>query len=140
MAAPTLAELMQGLEDRLQTISGLRTAAFLADAINPPMAIVGVSPVDNYHQTMGRGRMDLSFSIYILVSGALDRVGQMALAGYANPTGATSIVSALYGDKTLGGKAEDIHVRSFRPLGTEEVNLIGYFGGLFDVRVIALGS
>ena len=140
MAAPTIAQVMAGIETRLKTIEGLRTDAYIADQINPPQAIVGVPPVENYHATFQRGRMSLDMEIYIFVSGVLDRQGQVALAEYANPTGTKSVITAIYGDKTLGGVVEDCIVRSFRPLGMEEVGLIGYYGGVFEMSVIALGS
>lgn len=131
---------MEAIETRLQTISGLRTAAFVADQVNPPTAIVGVPNVDEYHATFMRGRMSLNFQVWILVSAALDRVGQMSLADFANPTGNTSIIAAIEGDKTLGGVVNDCVVISFRSLGTEEVGQIGYYGGVFELRVIADGS
>lgn len=140
MPAPTILQVIQGIDARLATISGLRHNAFNADQINPPHAIVGVPPIENYRQTMQRGRFLLQPQVYILVSAALDRVGQAALAGYANVTGATSIPAAIEADRTLGGVAEDCVVDSFRPLGMEEVGLIGYYGGVFELRVIALGS
>ncbi|HET6737749.1 MAG TPA: hypothetical protein VFH76_02410 [Kribbella sp.] len=139
MAAPTIAEVMQGFETRLLTIEGLRVASYIADQINPPQATIGVPPVD-YHKTFQRGRMQLDGEIYVFVSGVLDRVGQSLLAEYANPTGAKSVIAAVYGDKSLGGVVEDTFIRSFRPLGMEEVGLIGYFGGVFEWSVVAQGS
>lgn len=139
--APTIADIMRGLEVRLATIDGLRVASDgQPDQINPPAAIVQVPPIDNYHATFQRGRLVLSPTVLVLVSAAVSRVGQMALAEYADPTGPRSVVTALEGDKTLGGVAEDLVVRSFRPLGLEDVGEIGYFGGLFTLMVIAVGS
>lgn len=140
MAAPTIANVMTGFEARLLTIDGLRVASYTADQINPPQATIGVPPVDNYHSTMQRGRFQLSGEIYVFVSGALDRVGQMLLAEFANPTGPMSIVAAVYGDATLGGVVEDCIIRSFRPLGMEEVGVVGYFGGVWEWEVLAQGS
>jgi hypothetical protein len=140
MAAPTLLEIMQGIETRLATISGLQVSDTVPGEITPPAAMVGVPPIENYHATFGRGRMRLSGQIWVFTSKADERIGQEALAGYANPTGSTSIITAVYGDKTLGGKVEDIVIRSFRPLGLEEVGEIGYFGGVFEWEVVALGS
>lgn len=36
MAAPTIAQIMSGIETQLKTISGLRTSAYVADQVNPP--------------------------------------------------------------------------------------------------------
>lgn len=140
MAAPTIEEIMLGIEIRLATISGLRTSEIDPDQINPPQAIVGVPEISRYHATMGMGRFEIEPTVTVLVSAALDRVGQLKLAGYANPTGATSVRAAIEGDKTLGGKVDDCYVVSFRPLGRSEVGAIGYYGGLFTLRAIAIGS
>jgi len=131
---------MEAVEARLQTIGGLRTSAYVADQINPPHAVVGVPEVDNYHATFHRGRMTIELQVWVLVSSTLDRTGQMLLADYADPVGSTSIANALETDKTLGGVVNDCIVLSFRPLGTEEVGQLGYYGGVFDLRIIADGS
>jgi hypothetical protein len=110
------------------------------DQITPPQAIIGIPPIESYHATMRRGRMTIEPVVYVLVSAALDRTGQERLAGYADPAGPTSVVSAIYADKTLGGVAEDVFVRSFRPLGLEEVGAIGYYGGVWETQIIAAGS
>ncbi|GGK32144.1 hypothetical protein GCM10010124_26170 [Pilimelia terevasa] len=137
--APTILQVMQGIEARLNTITGLRVSDIAPDQINPPAAVVGVPAVPAYHATMGRGRFQLAPTVTVLVSAGLDRVGQHKLAGYANPTGALSVVAAVEADKTLGGVVDDCHVVGFRPLGLEEIGLIGYYGGVFELRVIATG-
>lgn len=145
MAAPTIADVMRGIEDRLRTISGLRVPSDgQPDAVNPPAGIVAVPPVDSYHATMRRGRMTLTPTVLILVSAAVSRKGQMDLAEYANPTGARSVVTAVEektsDGKALGGIAEDCVVLRFRPLGLEEVGELGFFGGLFTLTVVTVGS
>lgn len=140
MAAPTILQVMQGLEARLATITGLRVSDTVPDQINPPQAMVGVPPVDDYHETFGRGVFRLEGQIWVFTSAAFDRGGQEALAAYADPTGTKSIISAVYGDKTLGGVVHDTFIRSFRPIGVEEFGAIGYYGGVFDWLVIAQGS
>ncbi|MFI7042584.1 hypothetical protein ACIBI0_38405 [Microbispora rosea] len=139
--APTIADVMRGIEDRLRTISGLRVPSDgQPDQINPPAAVVAVPPVGDYHATMRRGRMTLAPTVLVMVSAAVSRKGQMDLAEYANPTGARSVVTAVEADRTLGGVAEDCVVRNFRPLGLEEVGELGFFGGLFTLTVITVGS
>lgn len=145
MPAPSILDVMQGIEERLAAIEGLRTSEFIADQINPPMAVVGVPPIENYRLAFRRGSWELRPQVYILVSAVLDRVGQAALAEFASPTGERSIPLAIEGDRTvtaqqtLDGLVSDVVVDSFRPLGMEEVGLIGYYGGVFELRVIASG-
>jgi hypothetical protein len=140
MAAVTILQVMQGIETRLKTIDGLRVTYYIADQVNPPQAVVGCPPIDSYRATFRRGVFLLQPQVVVLTSAALDRVGQTALAEYANPIGAKSIPAAIEGDRTLGGVVEDCVVDSFQPLGMEEVGLIGYYGGVFDLRVVAPGS
>lgn len=140
MAAPTIAEVMAGIETRLNTISGLRVTDYAADQINPPAAMVTVPPITSYHATMKSGRMMLEPSVLVFVSGALDRVGQLLLAEYANPTGAKSIKAAIEADPTLGGKVDDCKVMSFRPMSMQEVGMIHYYGGVFELKAVADGS
>lgn len=135
MAVPTVAAIMAGIEVRLGTIDGLRVSDVAPDQINPPAAIVGVPPLN--YTGFNRGRIQIEPTVTVLVSAALSRVGQHALAAYANPAGASSVKAAIEADRTLGGVVADCVVVSFRPLGLEEVALIGYFGGVFELRAIA---
>lgn len=140
MAATTIAEIMQGIETRLKTITGLRTSDVVPGQINPPQAIVGVPEIPNYRLTMGKARFEVQPTVTVLVGSAVDRAGQLALADYANPAGASSIPAAIEGDRTLAGTVDDCIVTSFRPLGTEEINQIGYVGGVFTLTVTARGA
>lgn len=138
--APTIEQIMDGIETRLATIPNLRTRNVSPDQIVPPCAWVGVPPIPSYHATFGSGRMTLAPTVIVAVSASLDRVGQMRLAGYANPTGATSIKAAIEADKTLGGVVDDCIVVSFQPTGLDEVGGIGYYGGIFQLQAIAIGA
>lgn len=140
MAAPTVLQVMNGIKTRLATITGLATSGHTPSQINGPTAIVGVPAIPNYHVSMARGQMDLDFDVVVLVSAVLDQVGQEKLAGYADPTGTTSVAAAVEGDRTLGGIVDYAFVSAFRPLGLEEVGLLSYYGGVFTVTVGTSGS
>lgn len=139
MTATTIVGLMTGIETALKTISGLRVAAYVADQINPPQAIVGVPPIPNYRETFGRGVWSLAPTVTVLVSATLDRPGQLALASYADVTGARSIPAAIESDTTLNSEVCSCTVTSFRPLGLEQVGLLKYYGGVFSLSVVAKG-
>lgn len=128
--------VLLGIEVRLDTIDGLRTSPIKPDQINPPQAIVGVPPVPDYQVAYSRGKYDLQPTVTVLTSASWDRTGQLALADYASATGALSIPAAIHADPKLGGTAEAAEVVSFRPLGREETGQIGYYGGLFVLRVM----
>lgn len=136
--AASIEAILTGLETRLATISGLNTADFAPGSPLLPAAFPLV-PAFEYRLTMARGGYELPMQIAVLVSAALDRDGQMKLAGYANQTGDTSIRAALEGDKTLGGIVSDLVVDRFDPQGLQQVGLLDYFGGTVNLRVFATG-
>jgi hypothetical protein len=136
----TIVQVMQGIETRLKTITGLRVEEFKPDQINPPQAIVGVPPIPDYRRTFGStGQLMIEPTITILVSAALDRVGQLKLASYVDKTGAQSIFAAIEADKTLGLPDVECIVKSFEPLGMQDAGLIGYYGGVFHLTCLATG-
>lgn len=137
MSAPTLSQIMTAVANRLRTIDGLNNFETAAQ-ITTPAAIVGVPPMQ-YRESMGRGKASLTMTVTVLTSTVMDQAGQLKLAAYASPTGADSVITAIEGDKTLGGVVDDCIVWDFRPLGLEEVGLIGYFGGVFSLRVLVNG-
>jgi hypothetical protein len=141
MSPTSIVELLQAIEARLSTIPGLRVSDVVPDAINPPQAIIGVPEITSYRETMGRARWVLTPTVTVLVSKAgPGRSGQLKLAAYASTTGPDSIPAAIESDQTLGGFAEAAIVESFRPLGMEEVGIIGYDGGVFGLKVVIPGK
>lgn len=139
--ATTIPQIMTAVGTRLNGISGLRGHAYAPDNPSPPCAFPLVPAITSYRESMRRGTYVIPLRIAVLTGAQVDRVGQHALAGYANPTGSLSIRAALEdGDKTLGGLINDLVVDSFDPGGLQEVGLVGYYGGVFTVRVIASGQ
>jgi hypothetical protein len=134
MAAPTIRAVLGAIETRLATIPGLRTSDYAPGQITPPQAIILAPPI-SYLVGYGTRRPILEVSVTVLVSAALDRVGQLALADYADPDGPLSIPATIAADPTLGGVVGQAQVTSFEPLGSEDVGLLGYFGGRWNVRI-----
>lgn len=133
----TVQAVMLGIETRLQTIPGLvQASAVKPEGITTPAAIVGVPPVEDYQQAFARTKYTLRPTITVLTSAALDRVGQLKLAEYVSLSGSSSIPAAIHADPTLGGAAEAAEVESFRPFGIDDVGRIGYYGGMFVLRVM----
>jgi hypothetical protein len=129
-------DVMAAIEDRLKTIPGLRTSDIVPDAISPPIAIVGIPQVTDYHGSLGRARMNLAPTVTVLTSQGWTRSGQQQLAAYADADGELSVLSAIEGDRSLGGVVGDCTVQAFRPLNGEEVGEIGYYGGVFTLLVL----
>ena len=134
MAAPTIRAVLGAIEQRLGTIDGLRTSDYAPGQIQPPQAIVLAPPI-NYLVGLGARRPILEVQVTVLVSAALDRVGQLALADYADPDGPRSIAATIAADPTLGGVVGQAQVTTFEPLGSEDVGLLGYYGGRWTIRI-----
>lgn len=133
--APTLTEIMDGLDNRLATIDELNHDAFMADGIVTPHAVVQVPDIDDYRQTFMRGAVDVELSVFLFVSASLDRVGQRTLAEFASWTGDNSIPLALESTDVPITGVNQVVVRGFRNFNVEEVGVIGYYGGEFNVYV-----
>lgn len=139
--ASTIPQVMAAIGERLNSISGLRGVGYAPDSPSPPTAFPLVPGIPSYREAMGRGVYVVTYRVVVLTGAQLDRTGQAALAGYANPTGSASVRQALEdGDKTLGGLVKDLIVDGFDPDGLQEVGFVNYYGGVFNVRVIASGA
>lgn len=136
MAAPTIRAVLTAIETQLATIPGLRTSDYAPGQITPPQALILAPPITSYHVGYGDRRPILEVQVTVLVSAALDRIGQLQLADYADPDSATSIPKAIANNPTLDGVVGQCQVTSFEPLGSEDVGLLGYFGGRFTCRVV----
>jgi hypothetical protein len=141
-AAPTLVQIMQAIQVRLAAISGLRTRTdlFIPSQINPPQAVIWMPTIQAYHAAFNSGLMHITCQVLIITSATSDRAGQTALTTFADVTGANSIKVAIEGDKTLGGVVSDCMVVGWRPVPTEDVNALTYYGGTFDLQIYAPGK
>lgn len=140
MAAPTIVQVLAGIEVQLQTIPGLRTSQAVPEQASPPEAFVGVPDIPSYHQSFAHGHFLLHPTITILVSKAYSRTAEIMLAGYADIAGTNSIHAAIEKDLTLGGIVDNCIVESFRRTSGEEIGVIGYVAGVFQLKVIAKGA
>lgn len=107
----TVTEVKQGLANRLATISGLRAFAYQPDQLNAPIAF---SMLDNilYHRTMRTALTEMTFTVTVIVCKADSRSAQSQVDPYVSATGASSVKAAIEGDRTLGGKVDDLVVNS----------------------------
>ncbi len=133
----SLEQIALGIETRLNSIEGLRATEFVPGKITPPAAIVALADVPNYRVAMAGVKFNVNFSVTIFTSAAYDRVGQMNLLAYADRVGDRSVFAAFEVDRQLGGAVDDCEITGFRPLGLEEVGILQYFGGVFQLRIMA---
>lgn len=132
----TISQLRTGLATNLATISGLRTSALIPDAPQPPIAVVIPNAI-SYDTTFHRGFDTYTYTITLIVGRQSDRTAQTTLDGYCNPTGATSVKTAIESDKTLGGNAQTLRVTDMSTYGSMTIADTVYLIADFSVTVYA---
>lgn len=128
-----------GLEDRLDTIDGLRI--YQGGNFNPPCAVVSLATEGiNYHETSQNGLTRLEFRVVVYVSMAYTRVARDLCDDFLDVTGDLSVKAAIEGDATLGGIVDDLIVDRgaqqdfvFQEAGTFQQ----YLGAEFFVTVLS---
>lgn len=134
----TIAAIRDGLKVRLQTITALanRSHDVWPDQIHVPCALV--KPLAMGHKEAMGGKRVRTFEIILLAdsleAGHSITRAQDALDAYLDDTGASSVIAALEGDKTLGGIVTTLDV-SWDEYGAKEINQIEYLGVNFEVRI-----
>ena len=105
-----------------------RTFAFAPDSPLTPFAVAlpSANPVD-YDVTMD-GSDDFELMLKVVVGAEFSRPAQTQLLGYMDRTGSTSIRTAVYGDRTLGGTVSDLKVNGWQNYGDIEWAGVVYFG------------
>jgi len=130
----TIAGIRQGLATNVGTIAGLRTASEIPDQASPPIAIVSLQSID-YHNAMQNGMTNFIFTVQVIVGRAAEKEAQRRLDQYAEPTGATSVKSAIESDKSLNGNCQTLIVDSMPSVGSLQMNDQTYLAAEFSVQV-----
>lgn len=133
---PTVQELREGLATRLRTISGLRAASTQPDNPMPPQAIVNLDSI-TYDTAFARGLDEYQFTILVIAGRVAERTAQNRLEAYLNPSGTSSIKTAIQGDRTLGGKAQTLRVTEVTSFGSINVGDVTYLAANLTVVVYA---
>ena len=133
-----LTDLRTGLANRLATITGLRSSAYIPDNPQPPVAVVMPGRIQ-YDTAFGRGSDEYQFTIMLIVGRVADRASQTNLDAYCASSGSTSVKAATEGDRSLGGKALDCRVTEMTNQGSLAIGDVTYHTAEFSVTVIAAG-
>ncbi len=133
-----LTDLRTGLANRLTTITGLRSSAYIPDNPQPPVAVVMPGRI-TYDTAFGRGSDEYQFTIMLIVGRVADRASQTTLDGYCESSGSRSVKAAIEGDRSLGGKALDCRVTEMTNQGSLSIGDVTYHTAEFSVTVIAAG-
>lgn len=141
--AATLDQILDGIEGLLAALPSLRVKDVVGVDLpvtgQASVAVVMTPAIPSYRSTMGRGKYELTVDVLLLTAAGISRPGQRKLAAFASQTGDSSLRAAVEADSTLGGTCDTSYLASFRPLGVEEVGVIGYFGGIFSIYLATSG-
>ena len=130
-----ISNLRTALAKNLATISGLRVVETLPDAVNPPMAMIGLDKIA-YNRQNNRSMAEYTFKVTVVVGRVNERIAQNNLDLYVAP-GIGSVKYAIESDRTLGGYAFDVFVAELGAYGAISQGGIDYLSAEFSVQVFA---
>ncbi len=90
-----LADVMQALADRLDTISGLRVFGYPPNKITPPAVVVTYPETYTFDAAYLRGMDRLEVPVVVLVGKVSDRASRGTLGAYCDGSGASSVKAIL---------------------------------------------
>lgn len=133
----TLAQVRDGLEARIDTITGLRVRDYIPDDVAGfPAALIYPPTNVDYSDDHGAGSFTVEFVIVLLVPANIDRK-QLDLYALLDRTGASSIYAAVEADRTLGGLNVDCRVvAASDPLDRAEMATTQVFQRSITVQAI----
>jgi hypothetical protein len=134
--AATLAQIADGLETRLATITGLRVFDHIPDVFAPPCAFVMPENVQ-YWQGFAGGNAEHAYTVTVIVGRTSERASQKTLYAFMNYSGDTSIRAAIEADRTLGGVVQTLLVERSDNVRMISQGEADYLAADFSVRVHA---
>jgi hypothetical protein len=97
-----LADVMDEVAARLDTIDGLRCHAYPADNVAPPAAVVTYPDSIDFDSTYARGMDRLTLPVVVLIGRVSDRASRDRISDYVDGTGAASLKAVLEADSEAG--------------------------------------
>lgn len=131
----SLATARAALADACATISGLHSSAYIVDAINVPMAVVGTVEFDP-RMVMGESKCARQMRVTVYTGRTTEVAAQKLLDTYCELSGATSIVYAIQNNSALNAIVDYLAVTSVRGPLVGTVGTIDYLILEIDVEVV----
>lgn len=127
--------IRKGLADAL-TNGGVGSPVhrYIPENVSPPCVVIGLESFD-YGEAFG-GAESATFSLTVVVSGAMQVEAQKALDAYMASSGAKSIFAAIEDDPTLGGTVDRALVTGGEAPGQVQFGDRSYPALSFGVTVI----
>jgi hypothetical protein len=126
-----------GLKTRLETISGLRVFApnEIPETIPEfPAGVIFPGEV-KYHRSYDNA-YEASFRLRLLIEKQDLPTSMAKMIDYTETTGTYSVKAAIEGDRSLGGVAKDVIVKSSSEIGSIDIGGINYLSTDFEITVI----
>lgn len=134
-----VADVLDEIAARADTIEGLRVHAWGEKRITVPALLLPFPPVD-YDQTYGRGSDALEFTMVIMVGDHSSRASRNALAKFVNGEGSHSVVQAVNSSPDARYQTCDsVMVDRFDP-DVLRFNDATYLGGTFRGTIVGRGA
>lgn len=131
----TIADVRGALKTCVETISGLRGAAYIQDAINPP--IVHIVPLAfDPRLVFSQAKNAYPFQLRVYVARAPADQNQALLDGYREVSGATSITAAVQNGANWAVTVDYASVTQIGPVGVADISGVPYLYLEIDVEVV----
>lgn len=131
-----LADVMDEIGAKLDTIDGLRVYPYPADTITPVAAVLSYPEV-TYDETMRRGMDRYSLPLWIVVGKANDRAAQKNIAPLLDGAGPSSVKAKL--DGTDYQSCDSVRVQMALP-DVITIASIDYLGYQFTLDIAGQGA
>jgi hypothetical protein len=136
----TVAQVRQALADACATVSGLRSAPYMPDQINPPVAVVTPGDFDP-RLTLGETKSQRQFVVSVYTGRTAETAAQKLLDSYCELSGATSVIAAIQGSAGLNGAtggtyADYAEVTNVSALKVSTIGLTEYLLVDFEIEVV----
>jgi len=132
-----LANVMDAVSNRLDTIAGLRCFAYPTAKLTPPAAIVSYPETVTFDETYGRGMDRMTLPVVVVAGKVSDRSARNALGAYCDGTGAASFKAVLE-----SGAYSAFHTVRVAGIEFDTVTIAGtdYIAAMFSLDISGSGS
>lgn len=131
-----VAEVMEELAVRLDTIDGLRAFGWPVGSLVPPAAVVGYPDQYRFDASYGRGYDTMTIPIVVVVGKATDRTARDLISAYVSGSGASSVKAVIESGPytslvtaTVTGVTFDTYTKA----------AVDYLAAVFDVDITGPG-
>ncbi|HMG43942.1 MAG TPA: hypothetical protein VK611_21595 [Acidimicrobiales bacterium] len=134
-----LADVMDDVAARIDTIPGLRVSAFPPDQVQVPAAVVTYPEAYTFDETYGRGMDRLTLPVVVMVGKVSDRKSRDQLAAYMDGSGPQSLKAAIEATSRVGPDVDKLVKHTFSADGTN-VSTLEVVAGPYLQATLSAGT